>query len=150
MKNGKIDFETLMVASDLRDKLFRVCPLKLTYKFQIMDEDAEDYISEIKETLICFGALTPVLLDAKGCVIAGQGFVNAAIRIGLDDILAINFEELNASDRITCINSMRDYFDNVNMDEEDFLIETQHLLPFVLNERIACDIIADTENSAAA
>mgnify|MGYP001115487520 CR=1 FL=1 len=150
MLHYKIDLKTSLVARELRDKLFRVDPLNLTYKFQVVDEFYDEYISVIKDALICVGVLTPVLLDSDGSVIAGQSLVDAAIQIGLDNIPVINFGKLNAHERKICVNSMHRYFDIADLDHEFFLIETQHLLSFVLSESNTFDNLTGSENAAPA
>lgn len=150
MLDHKIDFETSLVARELRDTLFRVDPLKLTYKFQVHIDYYEGHLSDIEEAMICVGVLTPVLLDSEGCVIAGHSLVDAAIQIGLDDIPVINFGKLNAHERQICVSSMHRYFSIADLDQEVFLIETQHLLSFVLSERNTFDNLTGSGNAAPA
>jgi hypothetical protein len=148
MSKHQIDYETSLIAPELRDKLFRLAPETLNYKFQRYDEDTEEIISDVMDAMICIGAVTPVLLNTQGKVIAWQCFVDASIRIGLDDIYMIDFEALNAEERIICLHSMRDYFEIADLDHDILLLEIEELLFFILHERITLDYLASQDKAA--
>ncbi len=148
MSNHQIDLETSMVAPELRDKLYRIDPNTLNYKFQRYEEETEEIISDVIAAVTNVGVVTPVLLDEHGDVIACQSLVDAAIRIGLDDIPVINFNELSAEERIICLHSMRDYFDIADLDHDIFLSEIQEVLFFVLHERNTLDNLTNSGKAA--
>lgn len=139
MLDHQIDIETYMVAPVLRDRLFRVSPFKLVYEFQTWDKHPEKYLSKILDALINIGFLTPVLIDTDSVVIAGQGLVEAAAHIGLDDIPALRLEELSAEERRIYIKMMHHFFNIAGLNRKDFLVEAQHIFSIALSASASSD-----------
>ncbi len=147
MHESKLDLETYMVAPVFRDRLFRVNPAQLTHNFQPMGELDEEDISEIVKALFTLGFLTPVLVDSDGVIIAGQGLVEAAVRIGLDDIPALRLEGLNAEERSIYFRMTHQFFKTADLDREIFQIEVQHILSFTVSGRLTMEIQASQQAS---
>lgn len=65
---------------------------------------SEEQIEQIKNSMIEFGFLNPILIDEKGSVIAGHGRLMAANRLGLEDVPVIVLKHLSdAQKRAYCI-----------------------------------------------
>ncbi|MCV2864414.1 ParB N-terminal domain-containing protein [Albidovulum sediminicola] len=149
MAKEKLDLETYMVDPVLRDRLYRVNPEALTRDYQPMGElDAED-ISEIVEAICTMGFLNPVLVDEVNVIVAGQGLVEAAARIGLEDIPALRLEDLDEFERRVYFHMTHHFYKIAGLDPEVFRVEAQHILSFTASGRLALELFAAKSAVAA-
>ncbi len=125
MANKHIDLETSLVARELRDKLFRVDTYSLHCHTSSAYERSVDYVSNLTAAVINVGVFTPVLVDDKNTVIAGHGLVDAAMRIGLEDIPALRIEDLSTGELEIYENSMARYFSIAELEHEVYLTEAR-------------------------
>jgi len=127
MKKEKLDLETYMVADDLRDRLFRKRPEKLSNAIQLAERlNVEDH-AEIQECLLRIGIMTPVLIDEYDRIIAGHGLVAAAKLIGLDDIPVLRLEDLAAEELILFQIMTEHFYSLAGIDPEILQVDIQLL-----------------------
>jgi hypothetical protein len=150
MAKEKLNLETYMVDPVLRDRLYRVNPEALTRDYQPMGKlDAED-ISEIVQAISTMGFLNPVLVDDENVIVAGQGLVEAAARIGLDDIPALRLKDLDDFERRLYFHMTHHFYESAGLDPEIFRLEAQHILSFTASGRLALELFAAQRVVAAA
>ena len=149
MKREKLDLETCMVEPVLRDRLFRVNPAELKRNFLPLGELDEADIADIREAICIMEWLNPVLIDCDNAIVAGQGIVEAAYQIGLDDIPALKLEELNEEERRLYFYMTHHFFKYTNLEQRVFRIDAQHILPFTASGRLALEIQAAAARMAA-
>ncbi|WP_170708808.1 MULTISPECIES: ParB N-terminal domain-containing protein [unclassified Ruegeria] len=142
MEIEKIDLETSMVAKELRSKLFRMNPADLHPDFQPLGELDRDDIAEIERSLIDIGVMTPVLITGDDTIVAGQGLVEAALQIGLDDIPALTLDDLSEEEYPLFFRQMYRFYRLANIDWEIFQIDAQQILSFTASGRLALKIHA--------
>ncbi|GHE05230.1 hypothetical protein GCM10008024_35260 [Allgaiera indica] len=150
MAQNKVDLETSLVASELRDKLFRVDPRGLTSTGLPQKKLTEKYVARIVEGLIAVGVCTPILVDDKAGIFTGHGLVAAANVMRLDDIPALNSRELTSDEWEIYIFSARRFFDISGLGETAFKREMQHILEVFALWQAAQDKYANAEGSSAA
>lgn len=124
----RLDLDTSLVAPELRDKLFRVDPRRLTSKLPAPKTCDPDHVARLVGGLIAIGVFTPVLLDSDGDIIAGHGLVAAAIQLDLDDIPALAHDDLTLSERKAFAVSMARFFHNAGLDHRAFRAEARHTM----------------------
>ncbi len=139
MTSEKIDLETSLVAPELRDKLFRVDAYRLSCRTSPAYERSVDYVSNLTEAMIRVGVFTPVLIDSKHTIIAGHGLVDAATRIGLEDIPALRVEDLSVDELDIYAKSMARYFGIAELDHETYLAETQQVRMILSMAQVVID-----------
>lgn len=144
MTINKVDLETSLVAQELWDKIFRVDPHELDCQFLSGSERSEEYITKLADAVINIDAFTPVLIDKRNRVIAGHGLVDAAIRIGLEDIPAIRIEGLSAEEWGIYANSMAHFFSLDELSFETFRAEAQKIIEL----KAVYDAANDTNDGA--
>lgn len=142
METEKPDLETSLVAKEFRDKLFRMKPADLHPDFQPLGKLDRDDIAEIARSLINIGVMTPVLTLGDNTIVAGQGLVEAALQIGLDDIPALRLEDLSEEEHPLFFRQMYRFYSLANIDWEIFQIDAQQILSFTASGRLAQKIHA--------
>lgn len=135
-------FNSPMVAKPLRDKLFRIDPADLHPDFRPLGELDSDDIAEVERSLLDIGVLTPVLIDDDNTIVAGQGLVDVALNLGLEDIPAIRLSDLSEEDCQTFFRMMYRFYSNANIDWEIFQIDAQQILIHSASGRLALTLHA--------
>ncbi|MBA3910726.1 MAG: hypothetical protein C0524_12790 [Rhodobacter sp.] len=139
MAESHLDFETSLVAPELREKLFRVDPRRLASKLPAPKPCDRKHIARIVEGLVAVGVMTPVLLDCDGDVIAGHGLVAAAIELDLEDIPAIDHDGLSTSERRAFAKSMARFFHDAGLGAQALRTEVRHAMVLMAFSEIAAD-----------
>ena len=84
-------------------------------------------IAEIASSIKAFGFNNPVLIDKGGTIIAGHGRVEAAKRLGLDNIPCVRLEHLSDAQKRAYILADNRLAEKAGWDREILAIELQHL-----------------------
>jgi DNA modification methylase len=79
-----------------KQKTVKITSLKWLAKNARLHSPAQ--IQQIEQSIKRFGFLTPIVIDSKGTVIAGNGRLTAAINIGMEEVPAIQAEGLSEAD----------------------------------------------------
>jgi DNA modification methylase len=85
-------------------------------------------IRQIAESIRVFGFLNPVLVDAKNRIIAGHGRVQAAKKIGMEQVPTIRIEGLSEEQIRAYIIADNKLAENAGWDKSILAIELQHLM----------------------
>ena len=150
MTNKKVDLETSLVAQELWDRLLRVDPYALDCQFSPAAERSVEYVTELTNAVINIGVFTPVLVDENDIVVAGHGLVDAATRIGLEDIPAIRIEGLSAEEWEIYTKSMARFFSLGEVPFETFLSEARPIMELKAIYDVANDNNDGTDELTAA
>lgn len=87
----------------------------------------QDEIAKIVGTLKARPVITPVLVDGKGHVIAGQGLVDAVKRLGCDTMPVYYLRDLSADDLHAYAGSLMRYADFLEIDRDVFRADTDRV-----------------------
>ena len=90
-------------------------------------------IRQIARSIEEFGWTNPVLIDAKGGIIAGHGRVEAAKLLGLSQVPTIRIEHLTETQKRAYILADNKLAENAGWDSETLAIELQGLVEFDLD-----------------
>lgn len=85
-------------------------------------------IQQIAESIRVFGFLNPVLVDAKNRIIAGHGRVQAASKVGMEQVPTIRIEGLSEEQIRAYIIADNKLAENAGWDRSILAIELQHLM----------------------
>lgn len=88
---------------------------------------SEKQIAKIKASIEQFGFTNPVLTDAAGRIVAGHGRVEAARRLGMDQVPTIRLDHLTAEQRRAYIIADNRLAELAGWDREMLAIELQYL-----------------------
>lgn len=149
MAEERIDLETSLVAPELHDRLFRVDPYSLDCHMSPANERSVAYVTELTEAVINVGVFTPVLIVRKNIILAGHGLVDAATRIGLDDIPALRIEDLDVDEWEIYTKSMARFLSLGEVPYETFLTEARKIMEIKALYDVANDKYGGTGELAA-
>src|SRR5450631_2768070 len=85
-------------------------------------------IRQIADSIRVFGFTNPILIDGRNRIIAGHGRVEAAKLLGMEQVPAIRFENLNDEQIRAYVIADNKLAENAGWDRSILAIELQHLL----------------------
>ena len=88
---------------------------------------SESQVAQIAASIREFGWMNPVLIDAKGNIIAGHGRVLAARKLGLEEVPCVIHDHLTETQRKAYILADNKLALNAGWDEELLKVELQEL-----------------------
>lgn len=97
---------------------------------------SEEQIAQIASSIAQFGFLNPVLIDAEGRVVAGHGRVEAAKRLGLDEVPTLCLAHLTKAELRTYALADNKIAQNAGWNADDLRIELSELLAMELDFEI--------------
>jgi hypothetical protein len=90
-------------------------------------------LSQIADSIRCFGWTNPILIDADGGVIAGHGRLEAARLLGVDRVPTIRIEDMTEAQKRAYILADNKLAENAGWDRELLGLELQGLLEMELD-----------------
>ena len=116
---------------DLRVKTHSIAQLKPYSRNARSHSDKQ--IHQIAKSITTFGFVNPVLIDAKGNIVAGHGRVSAAKLLRMTKVPTIRLDHLTDSERRAYILADNKLAQLAGWDEEILAIELQHLFELDLD-----------------
>jgi DNA modification methylase len=87
----------------------------------------------IAKSLKTFGFVNPILIDKRGMIIAGHGWIAAAKRLGMNEVPALRIEHLSDDDLRAYVLADNQLAALAGWDDDILAIELQHLTEVVVD-----------------
>lgn len=108
-------------------------PNELEYYAPNAREHTDQHIDAYMQAIVKFGNFLPVVTNGTGGIIAGQGRVEAALRLKLETVLELPLSWLTEQERKKYIKTLLQFGGNVGWSREMLQIDLQHLRKLRLN-----------------
>lgn len=109
------------------DKIIWCDPGELDYHAPSARQHSEDHIECFARTIREVGAALPVITNGIGNIIAGQGRVEAALRLGIETIPTLPLAWLTEKERKHYVKTLTEFGDLAGWSRDMLQIDLQHV-----------------------